>query len=170
MTMDNSAQKKFQLVLKVLNLIGYYESSRLSKLCEAIYIILSIILILGHIIGIINRTTMSDQIEILYFFNIVIFHFVCYGWTKSQQKRIEQFLLNISSQTVDDLTDIRLDVFKLTVEKATIIVLSLLIFWAYSLSGTTISWFFLSTSRYIWLFWQEFLSHPIPFWMYGWWS
>lgn len=90
--MHNSAQRKFKFALKLLNMLGYVESPLPSKICGIIFLSINFIFLLGEVVGLVNRTTISAQIEILYSCMISFLHLLSYYCIKSHQKQLKQFL------------------------------------------------------------------------------
>lgn len=116
--MADLTQRHFNLALNSLKTIGYFKSRFWRILFGSLFFISNIIILIGGIIGFINRAVISEQTEIIYNCNVQIFLIFLYVIIVNHHKLLQQFLLNIfQNQSVVD--NIRMEVIQLTINIAT---------------------------------------------------
>lgn len=137
--MEGNIEKKCNLALKSLKMIGYFDSQLLSKLYGIVFLVTDIVVFLGEIIAFLNRDTVQDRIEVLYTTNAVIFALFLYLITKNHQKVLHQFLSAITkSHSSDD--DLQLQALRLTVNKVEKIIPKIAIIMLCFLTPISVGW------------------------------
>lgn len=139
--MGVDASRKFQFAVKSLRIIGYFDSSFLNKLYGIFVITTDIIVLIGEIIGFVNRNTIQERIEIMYTANAALIGLFFYIGFKSHQKMVQQFLSTVSKpQSTND--DLRLEALQLTINKASNIIPKLITVMTVLVTPFLIAWCF----------------------------